>query len=228
MSYTPSMSPKEIADLDRKRSMGGDDDDPSDTYPISDNPKAKKPWLIRTPVNKGNSMEFLDSLKNFAKGFKEVEIEDEGDEIEVEVKKAKEHGEEGGTDWDLLTLTEKKEVMPKVNKALNTRSLHIPRVPYDMLRSATTPVTRRNSKLYSPNGVAPLVGETLEDVSDNERKKVPNTTFKSCETHGVVHKSTQECSACALYKGCMCKDCGELLTKTSGGGLSCVKCSGGY
>lgn len=49
-SYTPNMTVEEIQKLDQKRSQG--DDDPLDTHPVSDNPKPKKPWVARTPVNK--------------------------------------------------------------------------------------------------------------------------------------------------------------------------------
>lgn len=125
-------------------------------------------------------------------------------------------------------LRERKEapVVEEVEKALNSKSMPILRPrpeddPFSSQRSAMTPTTRSNSRLNGANGTAPLVGETVQDVSDNEYVRT-HQTFKSCIAHGVLYKS-DGCPQCTFSKSMECQDCGQTLSKGPGGNKYCAK-----
>lgn len=114
----------------------------------------------------------------------------------------------------------------KTEKALNSKSLHIPRPkepydPYNIYRSAVDPITRGNSKIYGPEGTAPLVGETLSSIRDDDTKRTHGETFKSCEVHGISYNTNKGCYPCNIVKSLMCKNCGGSMNKTAAGVLAC-------
>lgn len=246
MSYTPSMSPKEIRDIDASR--GEKFNDPNDTWMGDDHPKEKKPWLTKTPVNKGTGEENMtgtDILRKFSKSCDGHEDDDDAadknpfeelkkfgkggkscmpDEDALDVKK---------TDEDIFDLGDKDLEISDAKKALNSRSMHIPRPPggydrFDINRSVSTATTRGHSKLKGPSGVAPLVGETLRGAEDDAilRTSSGEETFKSCNSHGLVHRASTGCVMCAsiMSKSNACKSCGDEMFKQEGGAFACKGC----
>jgi hypothetical protein len=118
-----------------------------------------------------------------------------------------------------------------VDKALSTRSMHVPRpnAPYDrfdIMRSATTPTTRAHSQLRGPSGVAPLVGETLRDAEDDANVRSKQTMYKSCNFHGLTHRQDTGCVMCgdATRKSISCESCGDDMEKVKGGVTACKAC----
>jgi len=372
-SYTPNMTPQQIAEQDRKRGGGYKDSSVGD-FSVDDYPKDKKPWLIKTPVNKGpntmtnlldllkasddededkdkkeshferkisaNMREMKDNPDKYPGGRKqaiaiaanqagvskagpppvpksgpppvpsklkgtvtsetpgerakgplpgmppaEKSLEDlfdeEGETLKKEwTDKAFESGK--GSEIDrarkeptvppaqtVRQITNKPEYtsgtkpeaghtisrqaslhgagqsltanQPKgspeyslgtklqgMGKALTTRSMHIPRPqgvydPFGVYNSAMKTMTRQNSALYSPEGVAPLVGDTLKDVSGKDYNRVADP-YNNCPTHGTVYKSSVGCFSCGLYKSTCCSSCNARLTKSAGGNLFCPNC----
>lgn len=107
-----------------------------------------------------------------------------------------------------------------VEKAMTTRSIphlssHVARGAY---ASATTPVTRQNSRLEAPEGRAPLMPFHSVHAVENE--------YSACQAHGTTFKSTSGCQHCFLTKSYVCKngDCGGDMMKTAGGTSCCQKC----
>ena len=257
MGYTPSMSPKEIRELDASR--GEKFDDPNDTYMGDDHPKEKKPWLTKTPVNKGTGEENMtgtDILTKFSKScdgheddddaadknpFEELKKFGKGDMPDDDAEDLKKIAlpqgmamsvKSDGT--DIFDLGDKDLDIGDAKKALNSRSMHIPRPPggydrFDINRSVSTVTTRGHSKLKGPNGVAPLVGETLRNAEDDAilRTSSGEETFKSCNSHGLVHRVSTGCVMCAsiMSKSNSCDGCGEEMFKQEGGSFGCKACS---
>ena len=240
MSYTPNMSPKEIAELDKDR--GEKFDDPEDTWPDDDHPKEKTPWLTKTPVNKGKKegkMTGTDILRNFSKSCDGHEDDDDASDKNpfAELKKfgkgdmPDEDAEDVmKTDTDIFDLVDEELEISDAKKALSTRSMHIPRPPggydrFDITRSATAATNRGHSALKGPDGVAPLVGEAMNTVEDNAivRTRTGQETYKSCNFHGLVHRQSTGCMMCssALSKSNACKGCGEEMYKQEGGSFAC-------
>ena len=114
----------------------------------------------------------------------------------------------------------KKEDTTPVSKAMTTRSF--PVKAHDITRSAITTTTRGHSALKGPDGVAPLVGETLQTVAELERKRGP--IYKSCESHGLVFRSDLGCRPCYISKSNMCKACKGALHKAPGDVMVCKNC----
>lgn len=126
---------------------------------------------------------------------------------------------------------DKPDLMKDVNKALSTRSFHIPRPreyydPFEITRSAMTATTRGHSKLRGPEGVAPLVGDTLRTAEDDANVRAKQVTYKSCSHHGLTHREDSGCSMCnhSMSKSLSCKGCGGDMEKVKGGLLSCKAC----
>lgn len=108
----------------------------------------------------------------------------------------------------------------KVDKAMTTRSF--PVFAADITRSAITGMTRSASVLKSPEGIAPLVGDTFRDVEERNLKLGP--TYKSCATHKIAIRNGSECYPCKIMKSSLCKRCGTDMHKSPGGGLMCKTC----
>ena len=131
---------------------------------------------------------------------------------------------------DMVELLKAKSVtqQEETEKALSTRSMHIPRPtqPYDPFKiqsSAVKATTRGHSKLRGPEGVAPLVGETFAQLAEDEKPRTEGVTYKSCAVHGLSYRSDTGCYPCALISKSLCK-CGAQMFKTAGGGMSCPTC----
>jgi len=94
-------------------------------------------------------------------------------------------------------------------KALNSRSLVIPRTDQlqarysaqQIMRSATAGMNRQNSALRGPDGVAPLVGQTMAQVAQDEpiRTHRYQEIEKSCANHGIQLKEGK-CPGCEMSK----------------------------
>lgn len=118
-----------------------------------------------------------------------------------------------------------------VKKALTTRSMHVMRPvgeydPFGIYRSATTQTTRGFSKLQSPQGVAPLVGETMEEVGLRPLDIKPpwhHQAQKSCHAHGISYNPETGCYPCNLSKSLDCSKCGTSMVKQIGGTMACPK-----
>ena len=76
----------------------------------------------------------------------------------------------------------------------------------------------------SPNGAAPLYG----DVQAQSVPDLKYDAYETCDTHGLVHKSTRPCQMCysASKSITACTGCGTDLAKMAGGGMICKKCNG--
>ena len=260
MSFTPSMSPWEVARVDEKRGRGQGVDDPaSDKDPSHE------------ITRKGSEMsDFLDLLKSDdseigpegeefgkplpAKKKREGESEFEhkirqwSDEVEDRPKRfpggkdqavaiaaeqsgvSKGSGSAGDVDFspevevNISPNEVESEGIDSMEKALNTRSLYIPRPvgeydPFSIYRSATTVTNRNTSRLQPAPGVSPDVEETLENVG-----KKPDEAYKSCAAHGFIYKSSVGCRACVVSKSYMCQMCGKPLLKKVDGGKVCLAC----
>lgn len=234
MSYTPNMSIKEVADKDENRGRGQHRDDPLDTFPIDDRPKDKRPWDVKTPVNKSeeNNM-ILDLLKGCDKHDKCPPDCDHGEDILVKDSTSKaiellkslnkdkdKEGEEANKapidagNWGPKYSSETDRM--STSKALNSRSLYIPKPlgeydPYGIHRSANAVTSRRYSGLNGPEGVAPLVGETMRQVGENEKKRT--VTYKSCLAHGITYREDLGCHPCNIVKATQCNECGWQMNK---------------
>ena len=219
------MSAKEIAEQDKER--GGKFIDPEDTYTDDDHPKEKKPWLTKTPVNKAGEkdMNGTDILKSYLSKSSMNEMDDCADMKKMAYKNA-------DLEIDDLELDDSELEVEDAKKALSTSSFHIPRPAggydkFDIMRSATTVTTRKHSGLNGPEGVAPLVGETLSDVADKEivRTRTKQPIYKSCSFHGLTHRTSTGCVMCgSINKSSACKGCGDDMYKVAGGGLACKAC----
>ena len=286
MSFTPNMSQKDIADLDKERGKKFYDEE--DHFPDSDLPKEKKPWLNKTPVNKGNKLDKLKSyiedpfVEDISKPLPEKKKRDGESNFQHKIRQWTEEVKErpdrfpGGKDQaiaiaakesgvakkskDILDMfgkgddvapcdacedlkkfvkkaKEKKEeeevevaldMEVEVEKALNSRSMYVPRPvgpydPYDISRSATSATTRGYSRLRGPDGVAPLVGDTFRTLEDDANTRSKQITYKSCQFHGLSHRSDTSCMMC-FSKSDACEACGSQKEKTKGGMLSCKAC----
>lgn len=213
MSFTPNMTPTEVADLDKERGKKFYDEE--DHVEANDCPEKKEPWLTKTPVNKSGDedMSGIDILKSFlSKSYDEEGLDlmkDQGeDESETNV-----------------------EVEVEVEKALSTRSMYIPRPngpydPYNIMRSATTPTTRGHSRLGGPEGTAPLVGDTMRTVEDDANVRARHPMYKSCGYHGLTHRADTGCVMCGdmAMKSNSCKACGGTKEKVKGGISACTDC----
>ncbi len=119
----------------------------------------------------------------------------------------------------------------KIKKALTSRSFHIPRPyggydPYNVLRSATTVTNRQYSGLTNPSqGFSPDAQNTLEDVTEAEKKRTQQLTYKSCPTHGITYRIDNFCAPCEINKSSTCQSCGTIMNKSYGGTLFCPRCS---
>lgn len=137
--------------------------------------------------------------------------------------------EEDETPYDEAREGEHSEVLEHMDKALNSRSFHIPRPmgPYDpfaIQRSATTIYTDKLSKLPKPEGYAPLIRDTIQFVSEKPANlKNPSDEVEKCLVHGIAYKSQNGCYPCNMTKSMMCKNCGEPLVKQKGGYSACSK-----
>jgi hypothetical protein len=114
----------------------------------------------------------------------------------------------------------------EVEKALNSKSMYIPRPlndydPFSVYRSATTVTNKSHTRLRGAEGVAPNVVETMREIAGKERKP---EMYKSCPAHGLIFKSDTNCRACDIQKAYMCKACGGPMAKKIGGMLSCPTC----
>lgn len=210
MSYRPNMRPEDVRRLDARR--GQPEDDMLDTYPTNTNPVNKEPWKIKTPVNKGNHhmLDLLDLIKN-------VSYEDEGEELEKDISPIP------GFKQGPMKMNEAQAPQDEAIKALSSKNFPMLRPrgdEWDVFRSATTQTTRKHSNLYGPDGVAPLVGETISQVNEDELKR---TTYKSCGAHGLVFRADRVCHPCEISKNSMCKGCGTEMMK-SPGGMQCPNC----
>lgn len=117
-----------------------------------------------------------------------------------------------------------------VEKALSTRSFAIPRPmgeydPFGIQRSATTVPTDVTSKLPKPEGFAPAVRQTLDDVSNRNLTIKPywEKTTKSCMIHGISYDVQKGCHPCKVTKSMSCSECGEQKVKRPGGESYCPK-----
>ena len=169
MSFMPNMSPEEVAELDKERGKKFyDEEDHNET---KDLPVKKEPWLNKTPVNKSgeSNMSGTNILKSYLSKASLNADDDDGCE-------------------DLLKMNDKDEMEEEeVEKALNSRSMYIPRPQgqydrFDIMRSATTPNTRQHSALTGPDGIAPLVGDTLRTVEDDANVRSKQTTYKHTDS----------------------------------------------
>lgn len=123
----------------------------------------------------------------------------------------------------------RKQDADSVEKALSTRSMHIPRPnsvydPFEVLNSARRQITRSQSRLRGPEGVAPLVGETFEQLAEDEKPKSHGEVFKSCLVHGITYRPGVGCHPCRVAKSQHCTGCGAQLVKSIGGASSCPVC----
>lgn len=120
-----------------------------------------------------------------------------------------------------------------MGKALNSRMLAIPRPmgaydPFQIQRSATTIPSDVTSKLPKPEGFAPAVRHTLDDVSNRDLTIKPywEKTTKSCMVHGISYDVQKGCYPCTVTKSMSCSECGEQKVKRPGGGMA--QCPGGH
>lgn len=157
-------------------------------------------------VEKSTTMQALDILKNLmleeenmgkplpkkAKRKDESEFQHKIRQWTEEVKDRPERFP-GGQDQAIAIAAEQSGMA----KALTTRNLVISQ--NDVLRSATTPTNRNYSKFYSPEGVAPLVGETFDHLQNEEEKRT-RQQYGNCGTHGLTYKSVAGCPMCNSSK----------------------------
>lgn len=116
-----------------------------------------------------------------------------------------------------------------MGKALNSKSFKIfaPNEtydPYGVYRSALTIPSATTSRLPKPEGFAPAVRDTLQNVAG--RDKVLNSvdnTLKSCVTHGITYKSSNGCYPCTITKSMNCLECGATKNKGPGGKAVCSR-----
>lgn len=177
------MSREELEALNAQRCYNTNDYlQPDGTDP---RPKAKEPWAVVTPVNKGNSMSCSTHLEKCPddcdtsdKLMKEVCKSDPvfGLMVAAEKLKKSQLGNLKTTkvdiDKDLPSMSELEE---ETEKALNTRSFHIPRpVLEDPTRATMTATTRAFSKLRPPEAsVTPFNTEILEVPGiENQRQDI--------------------------------------------------------
>jgi hypothetical protein len=212
VSFTANMTPKEVEELDKERGKKFYDEE--DSVEPNNCPADRKPWLTKTPVNKSGDKDM--SGADILKSFFSKSYEEDGLDI------MKDQGEDS---------EEKIEVEIEVEKALSTRSMHVPRPhgPYDkfdIMRSATTPTTRGHSKLRGPEGVAPLIGDTMRTVEDDANITARHTMYKSCGFHGLTHRADTGCVMCnhSVSKSDSCKKCNNVMEKVKGGVSACTSC----
>lgn len=97
------------------------------------------------------------------------------------------------------------EPLGEAIKALNSASMHVlrplgPYDPYQIVNSAMAVHVRQ---------IAP---------PELEAQVRPAPTYKSCLTHGLMHKSDAGCHLCVTQKSLACKSCGSGLVKMRGNG----------
>lgn len=226
MSFPPNIKPEDARKLDAER--GKRNFDPEDNWPKDDHPKNKQPWLERTPVNK--SKEHKEKMKDVADLLSDEYSKDSGESAD-HVKKMKDMTSKLKEEYAAKACEPYEEDGVDMDKALSTRSMHIPRPyeyfdPYDISRSATTPTTRAHSKLQGPNGVAPLVGETLVEAEDAANVRSRQVTYKSCNGCQLIHRADTGCNICkqTMSKSMSCKKCGDDMIKMKGGSYACKGC----
>lgn len=212
-SFTPSMSREEIEELDRKRGYNNTQYLQHDM--IDSSPKSKRPWDVKTPVNKGNNMSAItkgcdihkntdcpDDCNSSCSGdilMKETK-KSAVSQLKVAsnlLKKSKEDLEEAKRDLESAK-HELDEVSNDVEKALTSRSLQLPRaIIEDHHRAANTVFTNKYSRLTPGVSVTPLVFQTIEDVfaKDNARaeetkkniENVRKSIQRNAERHRVIN-----------------------------------------
>lgn len=215
------MSREEIQELDATHGLGQGIEDLKEFIKDRKQEK-KKPWAH--PVNKSEvkmSDNILDKLgidkalpkKDKRKGETKFQhkIRQWTEEVERDPKRFP-----GGHDQAIAIAAEQ----AGVDKAMTTSSF--PVKAHDITRSAITAMTRQNSVLKAPEGVAPIVGDTLRFIADRDLKLGP--VYKSCVTHGITFRTEHGCHPCSILKSSLCKKCGHDMHKSPGGHLMCKNC----
>jgi hypothetical protein len=174
-------------------------------------------------VNKSDDDDVERSMSNTAQA---VEVLRKSKEAAEKVKDLLDH--EIDEHGKIPSVEDEVQECDDVGKALNSRSMYVqrPNGPYDpfaIQRSATAPMNRGNSRLYGPDGIAPLVGDTYEEAKNAESRRTAEDAFKSCAVHGISFRERNGCHPCNIQKSMMCKNCGGAMQKTIGGGSACAK-----